>query len=123
MSQWRPTVVCSQLTVTKRWNESGLSLQCLLVAHHGLSNPVLLLVQERRVEERHHQLQQGVPALLLLVVPGVNQQQARAKVLRVVRKCLEPLTLVAVVAKEEEVGHVIVTKAKEVVEAGSATMA
>ena len=41
-----------------------------------------------------------------------------------VRECLAPPAVVAVVAKEEEeVGHVIVTKIKEVVEAGSATMA
>ena len=43
--------------------------------------------------------------------------------LRAVRKCLTPLAVVAAVAREEEVGHVIVAKAKEVGEAGSATMA
>ena len=42
-------------------------------------DPVLLLTQERRAEERHHQLQQGRVALLpaaltLLVAPGVVQQ-------------------------------------------------
>ena len=35
---------------------------------------------------------------------------------------LTPPTVVAAMSKEEEAGHVIVTKAKEVVEAGSATM-
>jgi hypothetical protein len=43
------------------------------------------------------------------------------EVLRAVRERLAPPAVVAAVAKEEEVGHAIVTKAKEVVEAGSAT--
>ena len=50
-------------------------------------------------------------------------QPDQAEVLRAVRKHLTPLAVVAAVAKEEGVGHVIVTKAKEVVEARSATMA
>ena len=86
-------------------------------------------------------------ALPLLVAPGVNQQQARmaglqrprihvvhpviptlleldqAEVLHAIRKRLALPAVVAAVAKEEEVGHAIVTKAKEVVEAGSTTMA
>jgi hypothetical protein len=44
-------------------------------------------------------------------------------VLRAVRERLAPPAVVAAVAKEEEIGRAIVTKAKEVVEAGSATMA
>jgi hypothetical protein len=56
--------------------------QGLLAAHHGLSNLVLLLAQERHVEERHHQLQKDGVALLpsalpLLVALGVDQQQPR----------------------------------------------
>jgi hypothetical protein len=56
--------------------------QGLLAAHHGLVNPVLFLVQERHVEERHSQLQKGRVALLpaalpLLVALGVDQQQPR----------------------------------------------
>ena len=43
--------------------------------------------------------------------------------LRAVHEHLAPLAVVVAVAKEEMVGHKIVTKAKEVVEAGSATMA
>ena len=104
------------------------------------------------MEECHQQLQQVRVALLpaalpLLVAPGVNQQQARpaglqrpcahvvrpvvppllkpdqAEVLRAVRERLAPPTVVVAVAKEEMVGHAIVTKAKEVVKARSATMA
>ena len=86
-------------------------------------------------------------ALSLLVAPIVNQQQARpadlqrpcvhvvrlvvpsllesdqAKVLCAVRERLTPPVVVAAVAKEEEAGHAIVTEAKEVVKARSATMA
>ena len=49
-------------------------------------------------------------------------QPDQAKVPRAVRERLTPPAVVAAVANEEEVGHVIVTKAKEVAEAGSATM-
>ena len=42
--------------------------------------------------------------------------------LRAIRKRLTPPAIVAAVAKEEEVRHAIVTKVKELVEAGSATM-
>ena len=59
------------------------SLKGLLVAHHSLGNSSLLLVQERRAEDRYRQLQhqQGRVALLsaaltLLVKPSVNQKQA-----------------------------------------------
>ncbi len=48
-------------------------------------------------------------------------QPDQAEVLRAVRERLAPPAAVAV-AKEEMAGHVIVAKAKEVVEAGSATM-
>jgi hypothetical protein len=44
-------------------------------------------------------------------------------VLRAVRERLAPPAVVVAVAKEEMVGHAIVTKAKEVVKARSATMA
>ena len=44
------------------------------------------------------------------------------RVLRAIRKRLTPPAIVAAVAKEEEVRHAIVTKVKELVEAGSATM-
>ena len=50
-------------------------------------------------------------------------QPDQAEVPRAVRERLTPPAVVAVVANEEEVGHTIVTKAKEVVEARSATMA
>ena len=86
-------------------------------------------------------------ALPLLVAPDVNRQQPRptglqyprvhvvrpvvppllepdqAEVLRAVREHLAPPAVVVAVAKEEMVGHAIVTKAKEVVKARSATMA
>ena len=86
-------------------------------------------------------------ALSLLVAPIVNQQQARpadlqrpcvhvvrlvvpsllesdqAKVLCAVCKRLTPPTVVTAVVKEEEVGHAIVRKAKEVADARSTTMA
>ena len=104
-------------------------LHGLLTAHHGLGDPVLLLVHERRVEERRHQLQQGRVGLLpaaipLLVVPDIDQQQPRsaglqhplvhvvcpvvpplfqpdqAKVLHAVRKRLVPPAVVVAVAKE-----------------------
>ena len=41
----------------------------------------------------------------------------------IVRKRLTPPSVVAAVGKEEEVEHAIVTKAKEMVEARSTTMA
>ena len=50
-------------------------------------------------------------------------QPDQAEVLSAVRKHLTPPAVVAAVAKEEEVGHAIVTEAKEVVKARSATMA
>ena len=125
--------------------------QGLPVAHHNLGNPVLLLAQECRVDERHHQLQQGRVALLpstlpLRVAPGIYQQQTRpsglqrprahvvhpvmppllepdqAKVLCAIRERLALPAVVADMVQEEEVGHVIVTTAKKVVEARSATM-
>ena len=50
-------------------------------------------------------------------------QPDQAKVLRAVRERLTPPAVVAAVAKEEEVGHVIVTEAKEVAKVRSATIA
>ena len=47
----------------------------------------------------------------------------QAEVLHAVRKRVAPQAVVAALAKEEEVGHTIMTEAKEVVEARSATMA
>ena len=41
----------------------------LLAAHHSLGDLVLLLAQERRVEERHRQLEQGRVALLPAALP------------------------------------------------------
>ena len=55
------------------------------------------------------------------VIPPLFQPD-QAEVLRAVRKHLAPPAVVVAVAKEEEVGHAIVTKAKEAVEARSATM-
>ena len=57
------------------------------------------------------------PVVSLLLEPD------QAEVLRAVRERLAPPTVVAVMAIEEEVGHTIVTTAKEVVKAGFATMA
>ena len=47
----------------------------------------------------------------------------QAEVLRAVRERLTPLAVATVVAKDEEVGHVIVVETKEAVEARSTTMA
>ena len=49
-------------------------------------------------------------------------QPDQAEKPRAVRERLTPPAVVAAVANEEEVGHAIVTKAKEVVEARSATL-
>ena len=50
-------------------------------------------------------------------------QPDQAEVLRAVCERLTPPAVVAAMAKEEEIGHAIVTEAKEVVKARSATMA
>ena len=109
-------------------------------------------MQECLEDERHHQLQQSRVVLLpatfpLLVALSVDQQQVRptglqrphvhvihpvippllepdqAEVLHAICERLALPAVVPTVAEEEEAGHVIVTKAKEVVEAGSTTMA
>ena len=51
-----------------------------------------------------------------------HMQPDQAEVLRAVRGRLTPPAVMAAVAKEEKVGHAIMTEAKEVVEARSATM-
>ena len=56
------------------------------------------------------------------VVPPLLEPD-QAEVLRAVRKRLTLPEVVVAVAKEEMVGHAIVTQAKEVVEARSATIA
>jgi hypothetical protein len=95
--------------------------QGLLAAHHVLGDPVLLLSQERRAEERHRQHCPRAHVVRPVVPPLLEADQA--EVLRAVRERLAPPAVVAAVGKEEEVGHAIVTKAKEVVEARYATMA
>ena len=55
------------------------------------------------------------------VIPLLLQLD-QAEVVRAVCKRHTPLVVVVAVAKEEEAGHEIVTKAKEAVEAGSITM-
>ena len=145
VSQWHPAVACSR----PKSQRGGMGI--LIIAHHSLGDTVILLAKERLLDKRHPQLKQGRVALLpatlpLLDTPGVNQQQARlvglqrlrvyvvhpgipsmiepdqAKVLHAIHERLALPVVVAAVAKEEEAGHVSVTQAKEVVEAGSAIM-
>ena len=56
--------------------------------------------------------------MIATIIPDIQ-----AEVLRAVRERLTPLAVATVVAKDEEVGHVIVVETKEAVEARSTTMA
>ena len=79
--------------------------QSLLVAHHGLGNPVLFLAH-------------SLPHLPLIT----RSDHALDVRMRLMPKEDEGVWHATEAIEEREVEHVIVAKAKEVVEAGSSTM-